>query len=195
MHTKTMIVIAAASIAFVRAGADAQLDAATNAAGSVAGQVNTGLPQRSDPQLALEVQAKLSQQVDISGVTSQTHDGVATLRGTVRSQAERDRAEQIARTVDGITRIDNRIVVNPESASIVAQDKAAGNTLETDVRANLDANARLSGQGIGIQTRGNIVTLTGEVSSVADKELAGRIATDTREVAEVRNRLVVRGGD
>jgi osmotically-inducible protein OsmY len=36
------------------------------------------------------------------------------------------------------------------------------------------------------------VTLTGEVESVADKELAGRIADDTREVAEVRNRLMVR---
>lgn len=193
MHTKTMIVIAAASIALVRAGANAQLDSATNAVGSLTSQVDTGAPQRSDAQLGLEVQAQLSQQIDISGVTSQTNNGVATLRGTVRSQAEKDRAEQIARRVQGITRIDNRIVVDPNSASIAAQEKAAGHTLATDVRANLSANPRLATQRIDVQTRGNIVTLTGEVSSVADKELAARIATDTREVAEVRNRLVVRG--
>jgi osmotically-inducible protein OsmY len=192
MHTKTMIVIAAAAIGLVRGGAHAQLDTATNAAGSLSGQAGAELPQRADAQLGLEVQAQLTQELATSGITSQVQQGVTTLRGTVRSQEERDRAEQIARRVDGVTRIDNRIVVNPKSAAIVAADKRVGDTLETEVRANLDANARLAGRGIEVQTRGNIVTLTGEVESVADKELAGRIADDTREVAEVRNRLMVR---
>jgi osmotically-inducible protein OsmY len=93
----------------------------------------------------------------------------------------------------GVTRVENPAVVSPDSTAIVAADKRAGNSLETAVRANLDANARLAGRGIGVQTRGNIVTLTGEVESVAEKELAGRIAADTPEVAEVRNRLLVRG--
>jgi osmotically-inducible protein OsmY len=192
MHTKIMIVIAAAATALVRVAAHAQLDTATNAAGSLSGQARAPLPQRTDAQLSLEVQAQLTQELATSGITSQTQHGVTTLFGTVRSEEERNSAEQIARRVDGVTRIENRIVVNPDSAAVVAADKRVGNTIETSVRANLDANARLAGRGIGVQTRGNIVTLTGEVESVADKELAGRIAADTREVAEVRNRLMVR---
>jgi osmotically-inducible protein OsmY len=42
-------------------------------------------------------------------------------------------------------------------------------------------------------TRSNIVTLTGVVRTNEEKELAGRLAGQTREVSEVRNRLAVSG--
>ncbi len=197
MLTKTMIVIAATGIALVRAGAHAQLSPATDAVGSLsggaAGAADVGVAQqRSNAQIGLEVQAQLVEQLQITGITSHARDGVVTLHGTVRNQAEKDRAEQIARHTDGITRVENDLIVNAGAAT-PTPPPTTDNTLEAAVRSNLSANAQLEGRDITVQTRGNIVTLTGQVSSVADKELAGRLAADTREVAEVRNRLSVRG--
>jgi hyperosmotically inducible protein len=42
-----------------------------------------------------------------------TKDGVVTLKGTVASKLEHDRAEQIARETDGVKRVDNNLMVNP----------------------------------------------------------------------------------
>jgi osmotically-inducible protein OsmY len=42
-----------------------------------------------------------------------TKDGVVTLKGTVGSKLERDRAEQLARETDGVKRVANNLMVNP----------------------------------------------------------------------------------
>lgn len=182
--------VGAAAFFWGLGAAYAQLDVAGDLTDSAA---NAAVPARSDAQLGLEVQAELSQRLQISGLTSQTIDGVTRLRGTVRTQAEKDHAEQIAQRVNGVTRVDNMIVVDPAAANAADTNYTRGAiTLEAAVRSGLALEPRL-GRNIDVQTRSNIVTLTGEVSSQADKDLAGRIAADTRDVAEVRNRIVVRG--
>ncbi len=40
--------------------------------------------------------------------------GVVTLGGTARSQAEADRAVELAHTVEGVTSVQNTITVNPD---------------------------------------------------------------------------------
>lgn len=180
--------------AFVLAAGAAHAQLENDVRNSVGGVPNPGVPARSDAQVGLEVQAELSQQLQIPGLTSQTMNGVTRLQGTVRTQAEKDRAEQIARRVNGIGRVDNFIVVDPAAANAAATNYTDGAfTLEAAVRSNLAREPRLVGRNIQVQTRTNIVTLTGEVDSQADKDLAGRIAADTRDVSEVRNRIVVRG--
>jgi hyperosmotically inducible protein len=42
-------------------------------------------------------------------------NGIVWLSGTVRSRAEADRAVEIARTTDGVTRVRNDLVVRPDS--------------------------------------------------------------------------------
>jgi len=42
-----------------------------------------------------------------------TKDGVVTLKGTVASKLEHDRAEQLARETDGVKRVENNLMVNP----------------------------------------------------------------------------------
>jgi osmotically-inducible protein OsmY len=50
--------------------------------------------------------------LDARGVTVDVDDGRATLRGTVRSWAEREAAEGTAWSAPGITDVDNRLVVS-----------------------------------------------------------------------------------
>jgi len=47
-------------------------------------------------------------------VTVETRDHVVTLKGIVRSSAERERAAKLARDTDGVTRVVNQLEVRQE---------------------------------------------------------------------------------
>jgi osmotically-inducible protein OsmY len=182
----------AAGLALWAAGADAQVNAIPTE--SKASTARTAEPVRSDAQVGLEVHSQLTQQMQITGLTAQTRGGVAHLQGTVRTPEEKERAEQIALSIPGVERVENGIIVDAQAVAAAETNRAeTADSLEAEIHSNLLANPQLAGHNIAVQTRGNIVTLTGEVSTESDKELAGRIAADTREISEVRNRLVVRG--
>ena len=52
-------------------------------------------------------------EVDAENITVEAHGGEVALRGKVRSWAERREAERAAWAAPGITKVDNRIVVQP----------------------------------------------------------------------------------
>jgi osmotically-inducible protein OsmY len=54
-----------------------------------------------------------SAEIDASRITVEAHGGEVILKGSVRSWAERDEAERVAWAAPGVTRVDNRITVNP----------------------------------------------------------------------------------
>ena len=173
----------------------AQLNDAERAAGSVAAIAPVHVQgEPSDAQVGLEVQAQLRQQVPITNFSSQIQRGVVTLRGTAHTEAERQQAELLARQINGVTTVQNEIVVDAGRAAAVDNNHSdVDSSLEAAVRANLRTEPRLASSGIEVMTRSNIVTLTGVVRTNEDRELAARLAGQTREVAEVRNRLVVSG--
>ncbi|HZF29129.1 MAG TPA: BON domain-containing protein [Gammaproteobacteria bacterium] len=195
MLTKCLIVVGA-GLALAAPAVNAQLEGSGRAVGSLTGitpvQHVQGTP--SDAQVGLEVQAQLRQQVQVANFSSQIQHGVATLRGTAHTDAERLEAEQIASRINGVTRVENQIVVDAGRAAAVDNNHSDVDlSLEAAVRANLRSEPRLAAAGIDVTTRTNIVTLTGVVASNDDRELAGRLAAQTHEVAEVRNRLAVSG--
>jgi transposase len=51
-------------------------------------------------------------EIDASRVTVEASGGEVILRGTVRSWAERQEAERVAWAAPGVTKVDNRIIVN-----------------------------------------------------------------------------------
>jgi osmotically-inducible protein OsmY len=64
-----------------------------------------------------EIKAKIEEafrrnaEVDASHITVEAHGGEVTLKGTVRSWAERQEAEQAAWRAPGVTKVDNRIMI------------------------------------------------------------------------------------
>ena len=78
----------------------------------------------------------------------------------------------------------------PQAASQVLQ-RASDTTITGKVKSAFALSKRLSAYDIGVSTQTAIVTLTGQVPSEIDKELAGNVARDTTGVNQVSNQLQV----
>ena len=152
----------------------------------------------SDPGLALEVQARLYQQLN-SNLSVLVRYGVATLDGVVRTEADRQRAESIALEVRGVESVVNELAVAPP-LTVAAIDDAEVSTqqensnIEDNVEQRLRMDAALGSREIRVVADGltNTVTLSGTVSTEEEKERAGRIAVSAFPVGQVRNQLEVR---
>ena len=153
----------------------------------------------SEPSLALEVQARLYQALSSSNVAVLVRYGVATLDGVVRTEAERERAQEIASQVPGVDEVVNELTVAP-AVTVAAVDNAKVTTnqentnTEETVTQRLRMDAALGSREIHVVANGltNTITLSGTVSTEDEKERAGRIAVSAFPVGQVRNQLEVR---
>lgn len=125
--------------------------------------------------------------------------GKATLTGTVEEDVSRDLAKQIALGVNGIKEVDNRIAVQAD----YAPPARSGNrnfgevvddaTITAAVKSKLLWSKHTEGLTTNVDTLGGKVMLTGTAHDGASKNLATRLAQNTRGVIAVDNRLVVQG--
>ncbi|MEJ7929946.1 BON domain-containing protein [Ramlibacter sp. AN1015] len=92
---------------------------------SMAGAGAAGSPdanradERSDMQLTARVNAQLAQDEELSAmrIDVDTNDGRVTLKGPVRSDEAKQRAERLAREVEGVAQVDNELEVKEASAT------------------------------------------------------------------------------
>ncbi|WP_020405433.1 BON domain-containing protein [Hahella ganghwensis] len=124
-------------------------------------------------------------------------NGKATITGTVNEDVNKDLAEQIALGVKGIKEVDNKIKVD---VSYVASTKAKERnfvevvedaTVTAAVKSKLMWSKYADGLSTNVDTASGKVTLQGTASSPVAKEMAGRLAMNTRGVTEVDNQLKV----
>ena len=126
-------------------------------------------------------------------------DGKATLTGRVEEDVNKDLAKQIALGVDGIKSVDNQIVVQADympptrSSSRTFGEVIDDATITSAVKSKLVWSKHTDGLTTDVDTRWGKVTLTGKADTAAEKELAGRLAMNTRGVVSVDNQLVVAG--
>jgi len=110
-----------------------------------------------DATLTGNVKAKIASDSGLSTapVNVETKDGVVTLTGTVNSAADKSRAEQLARSVEGVKSVTNNLTVKPP-VPVIAQD----DPLKTQVVGNL---GKYGIRGITVTVANGEVTLEGDL--------------------------------
>ncbi|MEE2732215.1 MAG: BON domain-containing protein [Pseudomonadota bacterium] len=123
----------------------------------------------------------------------------ALLRGDVPGGVEKELAEEIALSVDGIDEVDNLLMISEK-----ARDKPMSKdddsflsavedaSISAQVKMKLLANEFVDGVDISVDTNKNVVTLEGKVKTEAEKDLAQQLVENMESVSSVENRIEVR---
>jgi len=70
----------------------------------------------SDDALTDQVLVKLANDADVGGVKFDisVHDGAVTLKGKVRTEKQKQKAEKVAKKVKGVTSVNNQLIISPD---------------------------------------------------------------------------------
>jgi hyperosmotically inducible protein len=148
----------------------------------------------------VEMAFTLNQHLNPFEINTDVQEGVVNLTGTVDSGIDRDLAGEIARGIEGVVSVDNDIRVEAVSDQRAERSGAKQRnfpswfddaTTTAAVKSKLIANANTKGLQIDVDTRDDVVTLSGRVGSEEQRALAEQLARNTSDVEDVRNQLVV----
>ena len=70
----------------------------------------------SDDTITDQVLVKLANDADVGGVKFEVsvHEGAVTLKGKVRTDKQKSKAERIVKKVKGVTSVNNQLVISPD---------------------------------------------------------------------------------
>jgi osmotically-inducible protein OsmY len=145
-------------------------------------------PVMTDADITVKVEEELlfDSAVPFSAIDVSTTEGVVTLTGVVSHLLAKERATRIAETVRGVRSVVNRIDVKPVMPQSAENLRAA-------VKNALLYDAATESYEIGVSANDQgQVTLSGEVESWGEHNLAEKIAKNINGVIRVDNNLMVK---
>jgi hyperosmotically inducible protein len=119
-------------------------------------------------------------------VKTEDKNGVVTLTGTVAWEYHKALAQETVASLPGVIRVDNRLATKAEVAAASA-DTWIGRKVKLALLFHRHVNAGKT----TIEVKDGLVTLKGEASSMAQKELTGEYAKDIEGVKEVMNQMTL----
>ncbi len=119
-------------------------------------------------------------------ITIQSKDGVVTLTGTVSEESHKSMAEETVESLPGVKSVNNQLSVTGSPAS--ANSDA---WLAERVRGTLLFHRSVSYVNTNVSVTDGKVTLRGEASSEAQKQLTTEYAKDVSGVKDVDNQMTV----
>ena len=143
----------------------------------------------ADPELRAKIEERLTaSRIDPLRVTVAVQDKVVTLSGEVDSSDQKHTAERVAWGFEGVRDVRNNLRVANQGAQTGGEST---DVLAKRVEFELYSSRAFDLAALQIQNHGGVITLNGPVRSLAEKELAQRIASDVDGVKSVRNNLTV----
>lgn len=150
----------------------------------------------NDSALTARVKAALAADdiTDAIEIEVETTRGVVLLEGTVDSAIEKLRAAKLARGIEGVEGVMNKLTVT--KAEGMGESSAVGQyvgdaAVTTKVKAALAADSITEAVEIEVATTRGTVTLKGEVDSIEEKQQASRVAHGVEGVRKVDNELTI----
>lgn len=119
---------------------------------------------------------------------------LVTLTGDVKTQEDKEKAEDIAKTAASGFVVSNEIGVRPEGVEGDARkiDSNVDSAIEKDFKAVIIAH-RLEKQHIRYDAKNGVLTLKGDVDTSAQREQVEKLAASVPNVQQVVNELDVKG--
>lgn len=177
--------LAAAAVLFL-AGCDRQEAAAPGAAPTAKTSVGT---QIDDTVVTTKVKSALvgDQEVKGLGIKVETRKGVVQLSGFADSQAQVDRAVTIARSVEGVTNVENGMTLKEGKTTI--GNKVDDGIVTAKVKSALLSDPAVKSFDIAVATNKGAVQLSGFVDNQTQMDQAIELARRVEGVQGVDNKM------
>ena len=119
-------------------------------------------------------------------IKTESKNGVVTLSGTVAEASHKSLAENTVESLPGVKSVDNQLKVKNESPA-----EHSDGWLSTKVKTTLLFHRNVSSTGTDVYVKDGVVSLRGEATSLAQKELTTEYAQDVEGVKSVKNEMTV----
>lgn len=173
--------------------------------GTVAAALAAAAERLNDPGITASIQAKyfLDSSIKARRIAVDARQGVVTLSGEVASDDERAQALILARTTDGVERVEDALTVNlaldepaptaNEQAQLAlqAQAQAQDAALAAQVESKLGSDRQLKSSAFEVTAKDGVVLVEGTVPTAAVRQRALTLARDTQGVLQVIDRLKI----
>lgn len=176
---------------------------AATAPGTARGGWASGEENVEDANLGADVRLALIEKLgfDALGVNVDTAGGRVFLTGGVEKRAAQELAEEVARSVPGVTKVENRLSLKPAGGSSgnVVEKAVSSSELEVqDAALELRVGKNLLGEigrhalSLEVESTDGVVSVRGRVPDRQRKELALRAAESTPGAKKVIDLIEVR---
>lgn len=193
--SKTLLTVVLGSM-LVSGAAFAQSETA-NTAESAGQKIDSSLNKvgnfMDDSAITAKVKAALvdDETVKSADISVKTDNKVVTLSGFVASQAEAEKAVSLAKAVEGVTSVSDKLHVKDEKTQSVSG--YAGDTATTsEIKAKFLADDLVPSRNVKVTTTDGVVQLSGTVESQAQSDRAESIVKAVDGVKSVKNDLQIK---
>lgn len=121
-------------------------------------------------------------------ISVKTDQKVVTLSGFVESQAQAEEAVKVAKGVEGVTSVSDKLHVR-DSKETSVKGYAGDTAITSEVKAKLLADDIVPSRKVKVETTDGVVQLSGTVDSQAQSDRAESIAKAIDGVKSVKNDL------
>ncbi len=132
-------------------------------------------------------------------INTDVKNGKVILTGKVNSELDKELAEELILSLDGVSAVDNKLTVvkNMKVKEDTSDDDDSIESDLTDAKITTVLttrflfNSEVGGTDIDVDTDNGVVTLNGTVESEAEKQLAVSIAKNAKGVQKVIDKLTI----
>lgn len=143
-----------------------------------------------DSTITAKVKAALvdHESIKSTDISVKTDQKVVTLSGFVESRAQAEEAVKVAKGVEGVTSVSDKLHVR-DSKSTSVKGYAGDTATTSEVKAKLLADDIVPSRKVKVETTDGVVQLSGTVDSKAQSDRAESIAKAVDGVKSVKNDL------
>ena len=143
---------------------------------------------------AIKSKMMWSKQTDGLNASVETKAGKVLLRGNAKTAESKAVAGRLAMTTRGVIAVDNQLIVDSKKPTVTDTAKSAvrnagrsisDSWITAKVKSTYLYSSNVAGSAIAVTTRGGVVTLSGKVTSGAERSLAIELAKNVLGVKSV----------